>query len=99
MSLDSRNTSAFLKRAEQLKRWEESDTNREPPHPKNRSIKIKFSSGCIFLAACVAGDKDEVKQLLDNGADIDTTNIDGLTALHQVSQPAAAACCIYFGIK
>lgn len=84
MSLDSRNTSAFLKRAEQLKRWEDSDTNREPITPKTQNVKIKFSSGCIFLAACVAGDKNEVKQLLDQGADIDTANIDGLTALHQV---------------
>lgn len=83
-TLDSRNNSAYLKRAEQLKRWEESDTNREPITPKNKNPKIKFSSGCIFLAACVAGDKDEVKLLLDQGADIDTTNIDGLTALHQV---------------
>lgn len=83
-TLDSRNNSAYLKRAEQLKRWEESDTNREPITPKNKNPKIKFSSGCIFLAACVAGDKDEVKSLLDQGADIDTTNIDGLTALHQV---------------
>ncbi|XP_063703140.1 protein phosphatase 1 regulatory subunit 12A [Culicoides brevitarsis] len=83
MSLDSRNNSAYLKRAEQLKRWEESDTNREPTTPKNKNPKIKFSSGCIFLAACVSGDKDEVKALLEQGADIDTTNIDGLTALHQ----------------
>lgn len=83
-TLDSRNNSAYLKRAEQLKRWEESDTNREPTTPKNKNPKIKFSSGCIFLAACVAGDKDEVKLLLEQGADIDTTNIDGLTALHQV---------------
>lgn len=84
MSIESRNSAAYLKRAEQLKRWEESDTNREPIQPKNSNSKIKFSSGCIFLAACVAGDKDEVKLLLNQGADINTANIDGLTALHQV---------------
>lgn len=84
MSLDSRNSSAYLKRAEQLKRWAESETSRQPITPKNDKPKIKFSSGCIFLAACVAGDKDEVKALLQEGADINTANIDGLTALHQV---------------
>ncbi|XP_055372980.1 protein phosphatase 1 regulatory subunit 12A isoform X2 [Condylostylus longicornis] len=83
-SFDTRNNSALMKRAEQLKRWEESDTNREPTKPKNsKGRRIKFPSGCVFLAACVAGDKDEVIQLLDSGADINTTNIDGLTALHQ----------------
>ncbi|XP_052873601.1 protein phosphatase 1 regulatory subunit 12A [Anopheles cruzii] len=85
MSLDNRNTSAQFKRAEQLKRWEESEINKKasgiPKSPSSR--RIKFSSGCIFLAACVAGDKDEVEWLLKNGADIDTANVDGLTALHQ----------------
>uniref|UniRef100_A0A6E8VRR4 Uncharacterized protein n=1 Tax=Anopheles coluzzii TaxID=1518534 RepID=A0A6E8VRR4_ANOCL len=85
MSLDNRNTSAQYKRAEQLKRWEESEMNKKlsgaPKSPSSR--RIKFSSGCIFLAACVAGDKEEVEWLLKNGADIDTANVDGLTALHQ----------------
>lgn len=86
MSFDTRNNSAMSKRAEQLKRWEESETNREPNVPKNTTgRKIKFSSGCVFLAACMSGDKEEVIRLLDNGADIDTANVDGLTALHQVS--------------
>ncbi|XP_055538614.1 protein phosphatase 1 regulatory subunit 12A-like isoform X6 [Wyeomyia smithii] len=84
MSMDNRNTSALFKRAEQLKRWEESETNKQSGTPKSPSMRrIKFSSGCIFLAACVAGDKDEVSRLLETGADIDTANVDGLTALHQ----------------
>ncbi|XP_059219235.1 protein phosphatase 1 regulatory subunit 12B isoform X16 [Stomoxys calcitrans] len=83
-SLDIRNNSAVNKRAEQLKRWEESDTNQQPPVPRpERGSRIKFSSGCIFLAACLAGDKDEVLKLLEQGADINTANVDGLTALHQ----------------
>ncbi|XP_036345430.1 LOW QUALITY PROTEIN: protein phosphatase 1 regulatory subunit 12A-like [Rhagoletis pomonella] len=83
-SLDVRNNSAVMKRAEQLKRWEESDTNRQPPTPRpERGRKIKFSSGCVFLAACMSGDKEEVLKLLENGADINTANVDGLTALHQ----------------
>lgn len=85
MSLDSRTTTAYCKRAEQLKRWEESDTNRETvPGTKQTLRKVKFSSGCVFLAACAAGDKDEVVKLLQKGADINTANVDGLTALHQV---------------
>ncbi|XP_073838314.1 myosin binding subunit isoform X38 [Musca autumnalis] len=83
-SLDIRNNSAVMKRAEQLKRWEESDTNQQPPVPRpDRGSRIKFSSGCIFLAACLAGDKEEVLKLLEQGADINTANVDGLTALHQ----------------
>lgn len=85
MSLETRSTSALFKRADQLKRWEESDTNREPVSPKRKSRRIKFSSGCVFLAACAAGDKDEVIKLLEKGADINTANVDGLTALHQVN--------------
>lgn len=86
MSLDTRNNSALFKRAEQLRRWEESDTNREPAQPRLMSErKIKFSLGCVFLAACMAGDKEEVVRLIEKGADIDTANVDGLTALHQVN--------------
>ncbi|XP_072394404.1 protein phosphatase 1 regulatory subunit 12B isoform X2 [Diabrotica undecimpunctata] len=83
MSLETRSNSALFKRADQLKRWEESDTNREPVSPKQKTRKIKFSSGCVFLAACAAGDKKEVLELLHKGADINTANVDGLTALHQ----------------
>ncbi|CRK95834.1 CLUMA_CG009280, isoform C [Clunio marinus] len=79
------NKTAFSKRAEQLKRYEDSETNRESVLPKNSSArKVRFSAGCIFLAACAAGDKDEVLNMLNSGgADIDTANVDGLTALHQ----------------
>lgn len=81
------NKTAFSKRAEQLKRYEESETNRESVLPKNSSDrKVRFSAGCIFLASCAAGDKDEVLNMLSSGgADIDTANVDGLTALHQVT--------------
>lgn len=84
MSLESRSSSALFKRAEQLKRWEQSETNREPTQPRQIARKIKFSADCVFLAACAAGDKEEVVRLLQKGADINTGNVDGLTALHQV---------------
>ncbi|XP_046833340.1 protein phosphatase 1 regulatory subunit 12A isoform X3 [Vespa crabro] len=83
MSLETRSSSALFKRAEQLKRWEQSETNREPAQPRQVTRKIKFSDDCVFLAACAAGDKEEVVRLLQKGADINTGNVDGLTALHQ----------------
>lgn len=83
MSLETRSTSALFKRAEQLKRWQESDTFLEPCEPKHKSRRIQFTDGCVFLAACAATDRDEVDRLIRRGADIDTTNVDGLTALHQ----------------
>lgn len=85
MSFDTRNNSAIIKRAEQLKRWEDSDTNRAPALPKDPNArKVKFSAGCVFLAACLSGDKEDILRLIENGVDIDTANVDGLTALHQV---------------
>ena len=84
MSIETRSTSALFKRAEQLKRWQESETSKEPTEPKLKSRKIQFTDGCVFLASCAASDCDEVDRLIRRGADIDTANVDGLTALHQV---------------
>ena len=84
MSLETRSTSALFKRAEQLKRWQESETSKEPNEPKIKSRKIQFTDGCVFLASCAASDCEEVDRLIKRGADIDTANVDGLTALHQV---------------
>ncbi|CAN7994960.1 unnamed protein product, partial [Ixodes hexagonus] len=84
MSLESRPSNSLFKRKEQLKRWEDSETNQESCElPPDKPQKIKFSDGCVFLAACAAGDTAEVSRLLERGADINTTNVDGLTALHQ----------------
>ncbi|XP_014470007.1 PREDICTED: protein phosphatase 1 regulatory subunit 12B isoform X7 [Dinoponera quadriceps] len=83
MSLEARSSSALFKRAEQLKRWEQSETNREPAQPRQVARKIKFSADCVFLAACAASDKEEIVRLLQKGANINTGNGDGLTALHQ----------------
>ena len=77
--------SALNRRFNQLKRWEESETNRASHLPKEHPRKVKFQDGCVFLAACSSGDRDEVLQFLKKGADINTSNIDGLTALHQVN--------------
>ena len=86
MSLETRSTSALFKRAEQLKRWQESETSKESTEPgSKRARRIQFTDGCVFLASCAASDRDEVDRLIRRGADIDTANVDGLTALHQVS--------------
>ena len=81
---DENQTSALFRRHEQLKRWHESDTHKCLDVPSSKPKRVKFQDGCIFLAACSSGDREEVKKLLDRGADINTANIDGLTALHQV---------------
>ncbi|MPC17278.1 Protein phosphatase 1 regulatory subunit 12A [Portunus trituberculatus] len=85
MAGDNRSTSALFKRAEQIRRWQESETNKQDIVDNHRTRKVNFTDGCVFLAACAAGDKQEVIRLLEKGADIDTANVDGLTALHAVS--------------
>lgn len=75
---------AKQKRNEQLKRWIGSETDLEPPILKKKKTKVKFDDGAVFLAACSAGDTEEVLRMLDRGADINYANVDGLTALHQV---------------
>ncbi|XP_022240507.1 protein phosphatase 1 regulatory subunit 12B-like isoform X2 [Limulus polyphemus] len=83
MPMETRSNSALFKRAEQLKRWEDSETNTEYEISKKGPGNVKFTDGCVFLAACAAGDTEEVERLLTKSADINTANVDGLTALHQ----------------
>jgi ankyrin repeat protein len=78
----NRQSSAIAKRREQLRRWDESETNRESSNIK-LSQRVKFEQAYIFLAACSSDDRDEIDKLLERGVDINTSNIDGLTALHQ----------------
>ncbi|XP_041351500.1 protein phosphatase 1 regulatory subunit 12A-like isoform X7 [Gigantopelta aegis] len=80
---DDKQVSALMRRHDQLKRWEDSDTAKESNCPKAKSRKVQFQDGCVFLAACSSSDTEEVKRLLERGADINTANVDGLTALHQ----------------
>ncbi|KAM3609189.1 uncharacterized protein V6R79_010837 [Siganus canaliculatus] len=86
----SRSEAAKQRRQDQLQRWLGSDTDRTAPEtPGSQSVsgprraKVRFAQGAVFMAACSAGDREEVAALLRQGADINHANIDGLTALHQ----------------
>ncbi|VDM40337.1 unnamed protein product [Toxocara canis] len=69
---------------EQLAKWETSETNRVPSLRRPiKESKVQFTEADVFLSACLSGDLEEVQTLLNNGADIDTCTVDGLTALHQ----------------
>ncbi|XP_068168300.1 protein phosphatase 1 regulatory subunit 12A isoform X2 [Antennarius striatus] len=86
----SRSEAAKQRRQDQLQRWLGSDTDRTGLETKEtlsvsgtRRAKVRFAQGAVFMAACSAGDREEVAALLGQGADINHANIDGLTALHQ----------------
>ncbi|XP_069384122.1 protein phosphatase 1 regulatory subunit 12A isoform X3 [Paralichthys olivaceus] len=86
----SRSEAAKQRRQDQLQRWLGSDTDRTGPEAREtssgsgtRRTKVRFAQGAVFMAACSAGDREEVAALLRQGADINHANIDGLTALHQ----------------
>ncbi|XP_052400305.1 protein phosphatase 1 regulatory subunit 12A isoform X1 [Carassius gibelio] len=86
----SRSEAAKQRRQDQLQRWRSSETERtgaearsQGPAPGNRRARVRFAQGAVFMAACSAGDREEVAELLRQGADINHANIDGLTALHQ----------------
>lgn len=88
----SRSEAAKQRRQDQLQRWQGSETDRtgaeargQNSAPGNRRGRVRFAQGAVFMAACSAGDQEEVAELLRQGADINHANVDGLTALHQVS--------------
>lgn len=89
----SRSEAAKQRRQDQLQRWLGSETERTGAESRggpggggggSRRSKVRFAQGAVFMAACSAGDREEVAALLRQGADINHANIDGLTALHQV---------------
>lgn len=78
---------ASQKRTQQLQVWEKSETNKEPEYivSSRQTPKVKFGDNVIFLAAAQSGDSEEVERLIvEEGADVNSVNKDGLTALHQV---------------
>nr|XP_046208154.1 protein phosphatase 1 regulatory subunit 12A isoform X6 [Oncorhynchus gorbuscha] len=86
----SRSEAAKQRRQDQLQRWLGSETDQTGPGTRDgstgtgtRRARVRFAQGAVFMAACSAGDREEVAVLLRQGADINHANIDGLTALHQ----------------
>lgn len=86
----SRSEAAKQRRQDQLQRWQGSETDRTGAEARSHSVapghrraRVRFAQGAVFMAACSAGDREEVAELLRQGADINHANIDGLTALHQ----------------
>jgi hypothetical protein len=51
MSLETRSNSALMKRAEQLKRWQDSETFREPGEPKRKTRKVNFANAFEHFSA------------------------------------------------
>ncbi|MCJ8736154.1 hypothetical protein PDJAM_G00255610 [Pangasius djambal] len=82
----SRSEAAKQRRQDQLRRWQGSETDLTGAEMRSRALKsakVRFAQGAVFMAACSAGDQEEVAELLRQGADINHANVDGLTALHQ----------------
>ncbi|XP_012262201.1 protein phosphatase 1 regulatory subunit 16A isoform X4 [Athalia rosae] len=76
------------RRVQQLKQWrhrEKEWLRHQHKHPSNKR-HIFFSDSVMLLEAAARNDIDEVRRLLKKGVNPDSTNEDGLTALHQ--------CCI-----
>jgi len=93
LSTQERLRLAKKRRAEQLRRWAQRerefgrDFNRTtPPNSAKRGQKrrITFEPSIMLLEAAARNDLEEVKRLLETGVSPDSTNEDGLTALHQV---------------
>ncbi|XP_076337385.1 protein phosphatase 1 regulatory subunit 16A-like isoform X1 [Tachypleus tridentatus] len=96
MSTQERLKHARKRRLQQIKKWSqrerdysnkrkktEQNLNRQP---KRNDYKIHFVSSVMLLEAAARNDIEEVRRLLLLGVCPDSTNEDGLTALHQ--------CCI-----
>ena len=96
-----RSATAGQKRNQQLEQWEKSVTNKEPAYvsSKRKNPRVRFGESVVFLAASQSGDVEEVERLLtEEGADVNSVNKDGLTALHQVEREREGSCdnvCIF----
>ncbi|GAB6033378.1 hypothetical protein CHUAL_013141 [Chamberlinius hualienensis] len=99
MTTQERLKHARKRRMQQLKKWSqrEKEYYRDSNSKKKRTdvtmkkskkvgCQIHFVPSVMMLESAARGDVDEVQQLLMMGVDPDSTNEDGLTALHQ--------CCI-----
>jgi len=79
----NRASNAILKRRAAIDSWPGTETGTQPPVRHPHQFTINFDKGTVFLSAVASGDIEETEKLLKEGVDIDYTNVDGLTALHQ----------------
>ena len=94
LSTQERLRLAKRRRAEQLKRWAQREREWKKAGAANGTAfmsngnkrHVAFESSIVLLEAAARNDLEEVRRLLDMGVSPDSTNEDGLTALHQ--------CCI-----
>ncbi|UYV79819.1 PPP1R16B [Cordylochernes scorpioides] len=77
---------ARRRRARQLRAWAQREGRSRACKTSERVVRVRFDSGVMLLEAAARGDVEEVRRLLLLGVSPDSTNEDGLTALHQ--------CCI-----
>lgn len=91
LSTQERLRLARRRRSEQLKKWGQREREWQlhiaaQNHPRERNERITFVPNVMLLEAAARNDLEEVRRLLESGVSPDSTNEDGLTALHQ--------CCI-----
>lgn len=84
LSVGAPTAQVLARRNDQLRRWDESATAAiDLENPKLN--KIRFEKKFMFLDSVTQQDVDEVKELLRLDVDVNHTNPDGISALHQVS--------------
>ncbi|XP_056627774.1 protein phosphatase 1 regulatory subunit 16A [Triplophysa dalaica] len=89
LSATERLKHAQKRRTQQLKDWaqiEKNSTHNSAQKRDGKKRKVTFPTNITLLEAAARNDRDEVRDLLNNGVSPDLVNEDGLTALHQ--------CCI-----
>ncbi|KAI7797363.1 putative protein phosphatase 1 regulatory subunit 16A, partial [Triplophysa rosa] len=89
LSATERLKHAQKRRTQQLKDWaqiEKNSAHNTAQKRDGRKRKVTFPTNITLLEAAARNDRDEVRELLNNGVSPDLVNEDGLTALHQ--------CCI-----
>ena len=74
----------IARRRLQLQEWQGSDTNNLNLANQTKKNLIQFKRKFMFLDSVIQQDAEEVQRLLALGVDVNYTNTDGISALHQV---------------
>ena len=79
-----RQADAVKQRAEQLKRWQNSDVSLAPSRSSGFESRVKFDAFECFIDAVKKNDLEYVWSFIRAGKDVNGPIVDGLTAIHQV---------------